>query len=349
MNISTVSGVKMEAIAAVVPANTIDNRTFAKEHFAEDLTPTITALGIEHRHVCAKPETTALDLCVCAAEKIFASRVVAREDIGAIVFVTQTPDMLTPNNASFAQHRLGLPTDVFSFDMVHACAGYVCGLWNAALMAKNLGKKVLLLDGDTNSRYVSPYDKGTALLFGDAGTATVVSPDDDSEDWTFAFATDGSQADATYVHVGYKYPIASLSTELKEYEDGSKRKDTDMYMDGATIFAHAYKNVPRIATELMDELETSEEDYDRLIAHQANALLVKKIGKKLGFPLDKTALITEEFGNSSSSCIPLTITHEKERRTEHPLIFAIGAGVTIGVGDINIAGVNNLGLSKEDF
>ena len=62
MNLSTVSGVKMEAIAAVVPANTIDNRTFAKEHFAEDLTPTITALGIEHRHVCAKPETTALDL-----------------------------------------------------------------------------------------------------------------------------------------------------------------------------------------------------------------------------------------------------------------------------------------------
>jgi 3-oxoacyl-[acyl-carrier-protein] synthase-3 len=349
MNLSTINGVRMEAIAAVVPSNTIDNRSFAKEHFAEDLTSTITTLGIEHRHVCVNPQTTALDMCVSAAEKIFLSGAISREDIGAIIFVTQTPDMLTPNNASFAQHRLGLATDVFSFDMIHACAGYVCGLWNAALMAKNLGKKVLLLDGDTNSRYVSEYDKGTALLFGDAGTATVISPDNNAADWTFAFATDGSQAETTYVHVGYKYPLNTLSHELKDCENGSKRADTDMFMDGASIFAHAYKNVPRIATELMDELETTEEDYDRLIAHQANALLVKKIGKKLGFPISKTALITEDFGNSSSSCIPLIITIEKDLGTEHPLIFAIGAGITIGVGDISINGVNNLGLFMEEF
>ena len=159
------------------------------------------------------------------------------------------------------------------------------------LIGYEIPKKKLITNTEA---FVQGRKANNCLLFGDAGTATVVSPDDDAEDWTFAFATDGSQADATYVHVGYKYRIASLSSELKEYEDGSKRKDTDMFMDGATIFAHAYKNVPRIATELMDELETSEEDYDRLIAHQANALLVKKIGKT-------TYKVRVHFSNTSTA------------------------------------------------
>lgn len=349
MNLSTVKGVRMEAIAACVPNNVVHNREFAKEHFSEDMTATIIALGIEHRHICAKSETTALDLCVCAAEKIFSSGCISREDIGAVVFVTQTPDMLTPNNASFAQDRLKLPTCVFSFDMLHACAGYVCGLWNAALIAQNLNKKVLLLVGDTNSKYVSPYDKATALLFGDAGTATVIAPDKSAKDWTFAFSTDGSLCDSTYVHLGYKYQINKLSGDYKMYEDGSKRRDTDIYMDGVSIFYHGYKNIPTLAQKLMDELETSEEDYDRLIGHQANSLLVNKIAKKLGFSKEKTALITNDYGNSSSSCIPLIISVEKEKKIYHPLIFAIGAGVTLGVGDISMEGINNFGLIKEDF
>lgn len=333
----------------VVPKNVVNNREFAKEHFEEDMTATINALGIEQRHVCANPETTALDMCCKAAERIFKDGRIAREDIGAVVFVTQTPDMLIPNNACISQFRLGLQRDTLAFDINHACAGWIYGLWNASLVAKNLNKKVLLLDGDTNSKYVSPWDKGTALLFGDCGTATVVAPADNVPDWYFTFDTDGSKAAATTLDIGFKHQLAEKAFEYEVQKDGGKRRRIDMYMDGASIFTHGFQKIPKLIGELMDELETDESEYDRLIAHQANELLLRKIGKKLGFDEEKQAIITKEFGNSSSTCIPLIISFEKDKGTKHPLLYAIGAGVSISVGDINIDGVNNLGLVEEEL
>ena len=348
MNICKISDVRMEAISTCVPKNVVNNRVFAKEHFEDDMTSTINALGIEHRHVCVHPETTALDMCCKAAERIFDNGI-NREDIGAVVFVTQTPDMLIPNNACVAQQRLGLNRDTLAFDINHACAGYIYGLWNAGLVANNLGKKVLLLDGDTNSKYVSPWDKGTALLFGDAGTATVITPSKGTSDWYFTFDTDGSKASTTTLEIGFKKPLTSESFEYQEQKDGGKRRQIDMYMDGASIFTHGFQNIPKLVTAFMDELETDESEYDRLIAHQANALLLRKIGKKLNFSEEKQAIITYDFGNSSSTCIPLIISYEKDKNTKHPLLYAIGAGVAISVGDISLEGINNLGLSEEDF
>ncbi len=349
MNISTIKGVRMEAISAVVPKNVVNNRKFAKEHFEEDMTATINALGIEQRHVCSNSETTALDMCCKAAERIFDDGKIAREDIGAVIFVTQTPDMLIPNNASIAQYRLGLKRDTFAFDINHACAGWIYGLWNASLVAKNLNKEVLLLDGDTNSKYVSPCDKGTALLFGDAGTATVITPADNVPDWYFTFDTDGSKAAATTLDIGFKHQLTPSSFEYIKQENGGKRRQIDMYMDGAGIFAHGYLNIPKLITEFMEELETGEPEYDRLIAHQANLLLLRKIAKKIGFPEEKLAVIIKEYGNSSSTCIPLIIAIEKSLPSTHPLLYAIGAGVSISIGDISLLDIENYGLSYVDF
>ena len=62
----------MEAIAACVPENKVDNLEFAKAHFEEDMESTLKALGVLERHVAVKEETTSMDMCVAAAEKIFA-------------------------------------------------------------------------------------------------------------------------------------------------------------------------------------------------------------------------------------------------------------------------------------
>ena len=349
MNLCTIKGVRMEAISAVVPKNVINNREFAKEHFEEDMTATINALGIEQRHVCANPETTALDMCCKAAERIFEDGKITREDIGAVVFVTQTPDMLIPNNASIAQFRLGLQRDTLAFDINHACAGWIYGLWNASLVAKNLNKKVLLLDGDTNSKYVSPWDKGTALLFGDCGTATVVTPAENIHDWYFTFDTDGSKATSTTLDVGFRHQLNSDSFIYVKQVDGGKRRAIDMYMDGAEIFAHGYQNIPRLINEFMEELETDESEYDVLYAHQANLLLQRKVAKKIGFPEEKMELIIKDFGNSGSTCIPLMISNDRYRMALHPLIYAIGAGLSIGVADISLNGINNHGTLFMDI
>lgn len=350
MNISTVRGVRLEAIAACVPENSVNNLEFAKSHFEEDMTGNIKALGVVERRVAVKEETTSMDFCVAAAEKIFAEGGVKKEDIGAVVFVTLTPDCLMPNNATYAQHLLGLRTDVATLDINHACPGYVFGLWNSALIAQNLQKKVLLLDGDINSKYVSPWDKSTALLFGDAGTATVIAPDAGAPDWHFTFMSDGSNRDAIMVRLGMRYPVKAEYLEYKTWEDGGKRRFIDMQMNGRAVFDYVVDVVPEIANAFMEELETCAEEYDKLVLHQANHFMLKKLAKAIGFD-HKTQMpvCMDRYGNTSSVSIPLTIASEFKEPVGHVFMIGMGAGLASGIADLFLKGVRNLGVVEKNL
>jgi len=350
MNISTVKGVWMEAIAACVPTNKVHNLEFAKAYFEEDMESTLKALGVVERHVAVKEETTSMDMCVAAAEKIFAGGDVKKEDIGAVIFVTLTPDCLMPNNSTYAQHLLGLPKDVAAFDINHACPGYVFGLWNAALIAQNMQKKVLLLDGDINSKYVSPWDKSTALLFGDAGTATVISPDSSAAEWHFTFMSDGSNRDAIMMRLGMRYPMKEEYLEYKTWEDGGKRRFIDMQMNGRAVFDYVVDVVPEIANAFMDELEMSGEEYDKLILHQANHFMLKKLAKAIGFN-HKTQMpvCMDKYGNTSSVSIPITIASELKEHVGQSLLIGMGAGLASGIADITLEGLQNFGVTEKDL
>lgn len=349
MIISTIKGVRMEAIAACVPSNRINNREFARSKFGEGMDSTISALGIEERHTITKEDTTSLTLCVEAARQILGD--IDPKEIGAVVMVTLTPDYMMPNNASYAQHLLGLPNGIAAFDINHACAGYEFGLWNAALICSNIGKKVLLLDGDVNTKYVSPRDRSTAILFGDAGTATLLTPDSGADDWHFTFNTDGSNRDAITVKLGFKHPVDSGQLEYRTYEDGSIRRDIDMYMDGKRVFDYVVRSVPVIVNEFMDEIETSPEEYDNLIMHQANLFMLKRLAKRTGFDMKTQAPVSiDKYGNTSSVSVPLTIASElKDCQVGHSLLVGMGAGLATGVGSISLKGLKNYGVIERDL
>ena len=349
MNLLTVNGAKIEAVSACVPKNVVNNRDYAKRFFKDDMSPLIDTLGIEFRHVCGRKETTALDMCVAAAENIFASGHVSRNDIGAVIFVTQTPDFLVPNNASSALYKLGIPCEAMSFDINHACAGFVYGLYVSSLIAVNSYKKVLLLVGDTNTRYASPRDKGTSLLFGDAGTATIITHSLSAKESHFIFNTDGANADKVCLDMGYRTQLTADSLKYKEVEGGNVRRQIDMFMDGVFVFDYALKTVSSMITYLMDELEYDSEDFSRVLAHQSNEFLLKKIAKKTGFSKEKVEIIINEFGNCSSSCIPLILSHHEGKPSEHLLLYAMGGGLSAGVADIWKDNLINLGITEKDF
>lgn len=350
MNISTVKGVRMEAIAACVPMNKVDNLEFAKSHFEEDMSSNLKAIGVIERRVAVKKETTSMDFCVAAAEKIFAESNIRKEDIGAVIFVTLTPDCLMPNNSTYAQHLLGLGKDVATLDINHACPGFVFGLWNAALIAQNLQKKVLLLDGDINSKYVSPWDKSTALLFGDAGTATVITPDTSAPDWHFTFMSDGSNREAIMVRLGMRYPIKEEDLQYQIWEDGGKRRFIDMEMHGRDVFDYVVDVVPEIANAFMEELETCGEEYEKLVLHQANHFMLKKLAKAIGFDhKSQMPICMNKYGNTSSVSIPLTIASELTEHTDRIFMIGMGAGLASGIADLSIKGMKNLGVIEKEL
>src|SRR5206468_382329 len=113
---------------------------------------------------------------------------------GAIVFITQTPDYFLPPTSNVLQSRLGLGQDVVCLDLNQGCAGALIGIMQAfMLLDLPAVKKVLVLAGDTASKQVSPMNRVTYPLVGDAGCAIVVEWADPSETIHMTLKMDGNR------------------------------------------------------------------------------------------------------------------------------------------------------------
>ncbi|WP_294191653.1 ketoacyl-ACP synthase III [uncultured Cloacibacillus sp.] len=333
------NNIKIAGLAACVPSHIVYNKEAAYELYGDDIDGVIKTTGVVERRTSPEGKITSLDLCIRAAEYLRDECDVSYNDFGGVICVTQTPDCLLPNNSTYAQQRLGLPLSVSAFDINLACSGYIYGLWAAALTAQSLSKPVLLLDGDTHSHFVSTKDRATAVLFGDAGTATIIEPSEENTEWTFAFETDGSKRDALIIpEGGYRNRANEHSVEYREYPDGGTRRGIDMKMDGMEVFNFVVRSVPKCLDFLMHETKTAPEDYDILALHQANLFMIRQVAKKMKFPMDKVPTTIHKFGNSSSATIPVTLASELHERiqAERLKVLASGFGAGLSLASVSM-------------
>lgn len=316
-----ICGMSLEGIYACLPSRTVDNIEACQKVYGDEkkALSVVKATGIRSRRVVA-PGTSSLDLCVAAANRLLADTGVAGDEIGAVIDVTFTPERTMPCNACQAQRRLGLPTDLVAFDINLACSGWAYGLYVAGMFAKAMGKKVLLLDGDTQTPYMDASDIATVPVMADAGTATLVSPSakESVAPWQFAFLTNGAKGDVLTLPFGGK-----------------------ISMDGLGIFKFVTMDVLYFIRDFMAEVGAPPETIDAFVPHQANVFMVQQIAKKLKFAPDQLWVSGDVFGNSSSATVPTTIAHcgannESAKGTRRLLVSGFGGGLSASVGLIDI-------------
>ncbi len=125
------------------------------------------------------------------------------DSVDALIFVSQTPDYLLPATSCTLHRRLGLSKHCMAFDIILGCSGYVYGLFVACRLVAGVGvRRLLLLVGDTITRIVSPQDRSSAMLFGDAGTATAIERNESAGEMLFELGTDGSGQNELIVPAG---------------------------------------------------------------------------------------------------------------------------------------------------
>ena len=81
-------------------------------------------------------------------------------------------------------------------DIPQACSGYEIGLYQASMLINSGCKKVLMLVGDSFSKFTDMFIDHTAPVFGDAGTATLIEYDVKAEKTYFILNSDGTNYDA---------------------------------------------------------------------------------------------------------------------------------------------------------
>lgn len=65
---------------------------------------------------------------------------IKKEEIGAVVVVTISPDHYVPHVSNIIHGEFDLPHDVVCVDIPQACAGYIMGLMEACMLLEHMPK-----------------------------------------------------------------------------------------------------------------------------------------------------------------------------------------------------------------
>lgn len=343
-----IPNVLIKGISACVPKNIVKNESLGNLFPEDELKKTIESVGIVERRIVDK-DTCASDLCYNAAEQLLNEMDIDRSTIDVLIFMSQTSDFRIPATAPILQHRLGLSKDTLCFDVSLACSGYVYAL-TTALSYLNLPNvsRVLLLDGETFSKIVNPKDKTNALLYGDAGTATLLEKGEG--DFNAVLHTDGEGWNAVCVPGGgCRNPYSEESLLEKEREDGSIGNDLEVYMNGIDVFNFTLRVVPKSIKELLEKTDTQIADYGSIVFHQANKFMIEFFAKKLKYDMTNVPISLDKFGNTSSATIPLTIVSELknwESENKKIIISGFGAGLSWAAASIDLSNTHICELTE---
>jgi len=334
MGIFRIEGVSVKGIAAGVPKSKLDNNV---NPLLDDNERSlfINTTGIESVRRAEGMSLTELALPVAQALLVKLDWPV--EEIGLLVFVTQTPDYPIPPSSIMMQQKLNMSKDTLAFDINLGCSGYVYGLSVVSAMMKNLNTdKALLCVGDISSVCISDKDKSTAPLFSDAVSVTALKKCENSKaKMTFNLQSDGSGYKAIIIEEGgSKSPLSVNSFVEKHFDGGVVRKGFDMALNGIEVFNFSLREVAANINALLDELNETTDPYDFFVFHQANKLMNESIRRKLKLPPEKVPYSLKDFGNTSSASIPLTLVtklHERlEREKLHLVLSGFGVGLSWG-------------------
>ena len=316
--ITTIKGVAIEALACAVPNNCISIFDYCDGLVTEKEAKRLSKnTGFEKLRI-TDDKTTTSDLCFDAAESIFNSDTNSKADIDGLIFVSQTPDYYLPATSHELQNRMGLSDSILCFDVNQGCSGYVNGLYLAALLVSSgQCRKVLLLAGDTISKLTSPTDRATRTIFGDAGTATIISAGE--QNIVFNIQTFGDRFGAIIV------PNSRHRSENLLDNSGN------LLLDGMGIMNFTLDEVPKNIEQLLEYTKTAKNDIQLYACHQANKLILKSLADRLEVDQDKVPFIAGEIGNSSSASIPLLLAKFSDDKKLLQKVCCAGFGVGLSV------------------
>jgi 3-oxoacyl-[acyl-carrier-protein] synthase-3 len=319
---STIEGVRIAGVASSTPSRSFDNLTETGQFDRDEVRKVVGLAGVTRRRL-AGPEQCSSDLCVAAARRLLADLSWAPDDVDGLVFVTQTPDYFLPSTACVVHRELGLSDRCAAFDVGLGCSGYPYGLWIGHMMVAcgGLGR-VLVLHGETPSKFTHEADRGTWLLFGDAGSATALERSPAGQA-SFVLHSDGRGLDNLIIQAGGFRD--RFSPDLRRHY---------LDMNGPSLFNFTIKRLPPLIEDVLQQAGRSIADVDQFVLHQSNRFMMLHVARKLDLPAEKIPMTLEAYGNTGGASVPLTLTHAlaKAPRERKETVMLVGYGVGLSWG-----------------
>jgi 3-oxoacyl-[acyl-carrier-protein] synthase-3 len=283
-----------------------------------------TRTGIQERHIAAPGETTS-SMCVLAARKALERASLASAEVDLVICATTTPDHLVPATACLVQKRIGA-VRAGAFDVNAACTGFLYALTvGAQFIQAGTCRRVLVVGGETMSRFTNWKDRNTCILLADGAGALVLEATD--QPCGFLSSVLGCDGDT-----GHLLAIEAGGSAKPATTDTVARGEHFLAMRGSEVFKLAVRAMTQAAREALLKANLSFTDIRMVIAHQANVRILNAVQEGLGLPREKFYVNLDRFGNTAAASVPSALseflTNAPVEPGENLLLAAFGGGLT---------------------
>ena len=329
--------IKISKISYNLPLKIVTNKDLQEENPNWNMEKLSEKSGVFTRYIADKNET-AFDLACKACDKLLIGDDRLKESIDGIIFCTQSPDYIMPSNSFLIHNYLNLKQTVFAFDFNLACSGFIYGLLIArGFIETSLASNILLITGDTYSKYIHPQDRSARILFGDGAAACLISETKDEGIIDAALASSGSDYNSFYIPSGgLRLPKSEKTAFVEIDESGNTHTAEHIHMNGFGIWKFVASTVPKQIIQLLEKNNYSIDDVDLFVFHQASKMTIDSLMKAVKIKPEKVFINMDKVGNLVSSSIPVVLkdAEDAQRLKRGDLILLSGFGVGLSWGTI---------------
>ena len=288
----------------------------------------------ERRHIKKGDGNTTATMGVKAAKIAIERADIDKNDIDLILFATLSPDYYFPGSGVIVQQLLEIPTCP-AMDIRNQCSGFIYGLSTADQFIKTgMYKNILIIGSENHSGGLdmTTRGRGVSVIFGDGAGAVVLSRSEDADQGILS----------THLHSEGKFAeelaLIGPSTNrwVPEILEANDPTDISYYpnMNGQLVFKNAVVRFSEVIMEGLQQNNTTPDQIDMLIPHQANLRISQFIQRKFGLNDDQVYNNIIRYGNTTAGSIPIALTEaweeSKIKSGDLVVLAAFGSGFTWG-------------------
>lgn len=323
-----------------VPPTVLDNALFARhmetsdawiqEHvgirerrFLGDYDGEFPVFEISRRAVQRLLDTTGLDL----------------GEIDLILSCASADDLQYPGPANLLSEHYGLR--VPALNLKNACSSVVYGIEVArGLLQLGTYRNVLLVNGEPFTLQADWTDRSSAILFGDAASALVVSSRpgpmlvEDVALGGLGSRVINSTAAGAAPHRGI-HDVLACESACPSAPSRERPRWGRFQQQGREVVSFVTGVIPGEILEFLATRGLGIRDVDYFIGHQANLALLRGLCEKIGLPQERHLHNIDRYGNTSSAGWVTVLSEALEQQRVRPgdrlLVAAYGGGLAWGI------------------
>lgn len=206
-------------------------------------------------------------------------------DIGMVIAGGCSPDTCIPAEAARIANSLGISGP--AFDLHSACSTFGAQVHLVKQMGANAPDYVLLVSPENSTRVVNFADRSSAVLFGDATSAVVVSTKHPSR---------------------CRAEFSIFSVDATGCDDVTVPRTGHFSQNGSAVQKFAIKKMTALLSEIQTRL--GEERASKLfyIGHQANLTMLESVCRRCNISTERHYRNIVEYGNQAAAGAPVVMS-----------------------------------------